>query len=316
MRAHMRPLEPEYATDARIGDDVLGLIRFGTVTAQDGGALTIAMPPHGGAKVELWRSSEPVVRGCRDNIAFARNGSALFGMMVSAERDIEKAAKRAYESIVAVTRAEGFPFLLRAWNHMRDINAGDGDQERYKRFSAGRHDALTAAGLSTCRFPSASAVGMRDGELAIYFIASRVAGRQVENPRQVSAYHYPREYGPRPPSFARATALSMNGNALVFISGTASVVGHETRHAGDVDRQTEETIRNLERIVSESGMAPGEVRTLKLYVRRAADSERINRRIRQSFPGAAMLVLEAELCRRDLLLEVEAVAIRREVALV
>jgi chorismate lyase/3-hydroxybenzoate synthase len=310
MRAHMRLLEPEYVADARIGDDVLGMIRFGTTTAQADGALAIAMPPRAGAKVELWRSSGPVVRGCRNSIAFAKDDIALFGTIVSAERDIEIAARRAYESIVAVTREEGFPFLLRAWNHVRDINAGDGDDERYKRFSAGRHEALTAAGLSKCQFPSASAVGMRDGELAVYFIASRIAGRQVENPRQVSAYDYPREHGLRPPSFARATVLSMNGNALVFVSGTASIVGHETMHAGDVDAQTEETIRNLERILGESGTTASEVRALKLYVRRAEDAERIATRLQRSFLGAAMLVLEAEVCRRDLLLEVEAVAIR------
>ncbi len=309
MRAHMGPLEPEYAEDARIGDHVLGLVRFGSVTSQERQALTISMTAVGAANAEVWRSREPVVRGERDGIVFARNGTAFFGMLVSSEKEIEKATRQAYESIVAVTRQEGFPFVLRAWNHVRGINEGEGDCERYKRFSAGRHDALTTAGLSRTEFPSASAVGMRDGELAIYFIASRMAGRQVENPRQVSAYLYPREYGPRPPSFARATVSSMNGSALVFVSGTASVVGHETKHVGDVEAQTDETICNLAGILGRSGAAPGDVRTMKIYVRRAADWEGIAARLRQSFPAAGLLVLETEICRRDLLLEVEAVAI-------
>ncbi len=310
MRAHMGLPDPEYAADGRIGEHVLGLVRFGSITAHDDGALTLAIPPLAGTNVELWRSREPVIRGRRDDVVFAQNGTMLFGTLISSDRDVEAAARRAYQSIIAITREEEFPFLLRAWNHMRNINAGEGDCERYKCFSAGRHDALTAAGFSESQFPSASAVGMREGELAIYFIASKTPVRRVENPRQVSAYHYPREYGRRPPSFARATVALVNGNALVLISGTASVVGHETKHVGDVEAQTEETIRNVAGILSESGVAVGEVRTMKVYVRRATDAERIAARLRQSFPSAAMLVVETDLCRRDLLLEVEAVAIR------
>jgi chorismate lyase / 3-hydroxybenzoate synthase len=302
--------DPEYTSNVQTGDDVMGLVRFGTITEHDGYRLTIAIPPLGGTNVELWRSREPVIRGRRHGIVFARNGTALFGTLISHDRDVESAARRAYESIVAVTRGEGFPFVVRAWNHVRDINAGEGDCERYKCFSAGRHDALTTAGFGEGQFPSSSAVGMRDGELAVYFIASRVPGRQVENPRQVSAYHYPRRYGRRPPSFARATVSVVKGNALTFVSGTASVVGHETKHAGDVEAQTAETIRNLEGILTESGAAPGEVRTLKVYVRHAADADRIAACFRQAFPSAAILLLETDICRRDLLLEVEAVAIR------
>lgn len=309
MRAHMRILDPEYVADARLGDDILGLVRFGASTGVSGGELSIAIRPAARECVEIWRSAAPVVRGLRHGIAFAQNGHALFGTITTDDDEPQTAARGAYESIVALTRDEGFPFILRAWNHVRAINSGDGDRERYKRFSAGRHEALTAAGFEKRQFPAASAVGMEEGELAVYFIASRTPGRQIENPRQVSAYDYPRQYGVRAPSFSRATAASMNGSSLVFVSGTASVVGHETAHAGDLEAQTEETIRNLGRILCESGAAPAEVRTLKLYVRRAEDATVIVPRLRDAFGSAAVLVLETEICRRDLLLEVEAVAI-------
>src|SRR5204862_4731485 len=119
------------------------------------------------------------------------------------------------------------------------------DTEHYKRFSTGRHDALIAAGFAKSDFPAACAVGMRGGNLAIHFLASRERGRNVENPRQVSAYDYPRQYGVRSPSFARATVAA---DGSVFISGTASVVGHETLRIGDVGAQCEETIANLSRV--------------------------------------------------------------------
>ena len=41
----------------------------------------------------------------------------------------------------------------------------------------------------------------------VYFLAGRTAPVFVENPRQVSAYHYRREYGTHSPSFSRAALL-------------------------------------------------------------------------------------------------------------
>ena len=48
------------------------------------------------------------------------------------------------------------------------------------------------------RYPAATAIGRRDGVrvLQIYALTARCAGVQVENPRQVNAWLYPRQYGP------------------------------------------------------------------------------------------------------------------------
>lgn len=303
------PLVPSYVDRASLDDHVLGTITFGATTGFDGDALRLALPPLGGAACEVWRSPATVVRGERNGIHFAHNGQVLFGAVVADGLDVEAAARRSYEAIVQAARGEGFPFLLRAWNHVRDINAGAGDAEEYKRFCAGRHEALTAAGLQKHEFPSASAVGMSDGRLAVYFIASRGAGRQIENPRQVSAYEYPRQYGRRSPSFARATAARFDGHEIAFISGTASVVGHETRHPGDSAAQLEETIVNLEHIIAESGATAEGVRALKVYVRRGAATAAIEPRLAAAFPSASMIFLESDICRHDLLLEIEAIAL-------
>ncbi len=306
----MLPLLPAYLENGSLDDRVLGLVRFGRSTSLSEGVLTVALPSLGAAKTEVWRSPVPVMRGERSGIAFAHNGQVLIGAVISNDSDIEAAARKTYEAIVRVARGEGYPFLLRVWNHVRDINSGAGDAERYKHFCAGRHESLTAAKLQNHEFPSASAVGMVDGELAVYFVASRSAGRQVENPRQVSAYNYPREFGLRSPSFARATVARFGGDEIAFISGTASVVGHETRHLGDTTAQLEETIRNLERIVTESGATTDAVRALKVYVRRDAKAEAMTSPLQSVFPAASLLVVESDTCRRDLLLEIEAIAIR------
>jgi chorismate lyase/3-hydroxybenzoate synthase len=292
------PLTGDYTTAPGPGE-LLSVVRFGS---------DIGTPPLDTFSIESWRSPSAVTSGRRGSIAFRRNDHVLFGRVVAAGHDLETLTENTYASVIETIRAEGFPHLFRVWNYVRDINAGDGEQERYKRFCAGRHQALTAAGLMKEQFPAASAVGMRDGELVIHFIAGREAGTQVENARQVSAYDYPASYGRRPPSFARATIAQFGSSRLIFISGTASIVGHETRHRGDVDAQTEETIANLDTVAQACGTSLGELDLVKVFVRHAADAARVIPLLRAAVPQARLLPLHADICRTDLLLEVEAVA--------
>jgi chorismate lyase/3-hydroxybenzoate synthase len=311
----MLPLVPSYAADGSVGDDVLALVRFDSTTgvAADG-SLGLAVPGLGDGRVEVWHSPTPVVRGHRHGIAFARNEEVLFGALTIDQGALEAITCDAYEAIVRLVREAGYPYLLRAWNHVRDVNQGEGDRERYKHFSAGRHEALTAAGLQKSEFPAASAVGMSSGELAVYFVAARNRGAQVENPRQVAAYDYPRQYGRRSPSFSRATAARWNGEALLFISGTASVVGHATTHAGDADAQLQETLVNLERIAAAAAERIGgqatlaDLATVKVYLRRGATAyDHVAAHLATALPNAQKLYLESDICRGDLLLEIEAI---------
>lgn len=294
--------EPEAMQSHAAG--VLATVRYGGRLHADEAGIMLPMPPTREAWHEGWRSAGPVTRGARDGIFFAHNSGMLFGAIVVESEEIERATRHAYEAIVRVTRAAGFPYLTRVWNHVRDLNAGAGDGERYRRFSAGRHEALVAAGFSKHDFPAASAVGMREGSLAVHFLAASDRPRNVENPRQVSAYDYPRQYGPRSPSFARATIAH---DGTVFLSGTSSVVGHETLHAGDLARQAEETVVNLERIAIECGRTLREAAVVRLYVRHAADAADAEAMLRSAIGEVPLLVLESDICRGDLLLEAEAV---------
>ena len=143
---------------------------------------------------------------------------------------------------------------------------------------------------------------MRGRGLITYFLAARDAGVQVENPRQVAAYNYPPQYGPKSPSFSRATVW----RDTVFVSGTSSVLGHATVHVGDVEAQLDETLRNIEAVLARTGRTLSNVVAAKTYVRNAADYDVIARRLADVFP--VNLYLEADICRKDLLLEIECVA--------
>ncbi|HEX5126100.1 MAG TPA: Rid family hydrolase, partial [Rhodocyclaceae bacterium] len=161
--------------------------------------------------------------------------------------------------------------------------------------------------------PAACALGTKSGGLVLYCLASRSAPRSIENPRQVSAYHYPERYGPRSPYFSRASLLALSsGQHVLFISGTASIVGHESLHVGDVLAQTEESLRNIAALVEQANQRLADqvfsVQDLyyKVFIRHGKDFDAVSEVLRRLGPASTPVYLEADICRAELLVEIEA----------
>ena len=252
------------------------------------GALFVPVRARGPAPaIETWATSDEVI----------------FGAAVAGdEKPLEQTARELYTRVIRDARQAGYPYFIRMWNYVGGINQADA-RERYQLFCAGRHDAFVEAGYHhDVDLPAASAVGMRGRGLITYYLAAREPGLQVENPRQVAAYNYPPQYGPKSPSFSRATVW----NGLVFVSGTSSVLGHASAHQGDVLAQLEETLRNIEAVLAQTGRSLRNVISAKTYLRDAGDYDAVSSRLRDVF--AENLYLEADICRADLAIEIECVA--------
>ncbi len=289
----------------------------------------VPTPVLGGAGdvLELWSIGEEVRSGTRGAVRYTLSRNLLFGSVALAEAApgdrsdegsrLHAATLRAYREIFATLGALGHPHLVRVWNFIPEINRETHGLERYRQFNSARQEALLACGRwETGTLPAASALGAARGRpLVIYFIASRHAPVAIENPRQVSAYHYPEEYGPRSPAFSRAAALGPKEAATLFVSGTSSIVGHRTVHAGDVAAQTRESLTNIEAVLDAagSGALAGKPRleslTYKVYVRDPRDLPVIRAVLTATLgEEARVLYLGADICRIDLAVEIEAVS--------
>jgi enamine deaminase RidA (YjgF/YER057c/UK114 family) len=138
----------------------------------------------------------------------------------------------------------------------------------------------------------------------------------IENPRQTSAYHYPPKFGSHSPTFSRACLLRDSAGTNLFVSGTASIVGHETIHHGDVTAQTRESLLNIDALLDEANRVIGSDRyaldglKFKVYVRRPADLPAIAHTLSAMVRAADPIVyLQADVCREDLLVEIEATGV-------
>ncbi len=220
--------------------------------------------------------------------------------------DIERGAQAAYSTLLDRLRGAGYPHPVRFWNFIPDINLGAGDREAYKKFCNGRLAAFSAHGLAPQTFPAASALGHHKRGAVIYALATQSAGEHHENPRQERAYRYPRRYGPSSPSFARATSVRLGRERWVFISGTASILGHATRSPGDLDEQLRTTVANIACLGEYiSGGTPA-LSALRVYLRRRDHLPAARDFLCRCYPGADITYALADICRADLLVEIEA----------
>jgi chorismate lyase / 3-hydroxybenzoate synthase len=277
---------------------------------------------------EVWRVSAPHSHLSSGESAQARlqyrySEDLLFGSLTISEQAVEasgeagallRATEIAYQEIFDVLNATDHRHLIRIWNYLPDINAQAGGDERYRHFNSARQMAFRKSGRAIMgTVPAASALGSPSGSpISIYFLAARRPPKMIENPRQTSAYHYPPQFGRHSPIFSRACIWGES--ARLFVSGTASIVGHETIHRGDVIAQTRETLVNISALLDEANRVVGAARysldelKLKVYVRKPADLAAIEATLSQLLrPASEIVYLQADVCREDLLVEIEAV---------
>ncbi|MHA6205845.1 chorismate transformation enzyme, FkbO/Hyg5 family [Dyella soli] len=260
------------------------------------------------APLEIWQVQGPVTHGRVGDLRWSAGDGWLFAAIELDERHHggpNGTGAAAYAQLCEFLATRRERHVQRIWNYLADINQGDGDDERYKQFCDGR--AVGMGAFFADGFPAATAIGHHAAEplQQIYLLASDQRGTRVENPRQVSAWRYPRQYGRTPPSFARAMALPAQ-DALA-ISGTAAVVGHASAHQDDLVAQLEETLTNLEALLASAGMNAGfdTQSPLKAYVRHPVDASHVHDFLQLRLPGVPVLLLHGDICRQELLVEID-----------
>jgi len=337
MRSEQR-LEVDYITLCELDkcciaswQDVLGVAVFSTdVVAATPGNMPIACVgtrPLGrdAAVCEIWRASGPFQTGTTGPVKYRTNGHVAFGY-ISLQESVNagatgknvalgQAIERAYADMFACLREIGIPNILRMWNYLPEINLITGGVERYRQFNEGRQNAFRSFNREIKGMvPAACALGSEPGgPMVIYFIAGVGRGLPIENPRQIPAYDYPPQYGACSPTFARGMVSLATRSPLLFLSGTSSIFGHETVHVGDVVSQTRETITNIHKVIEQANRSVGTVAfsleqmKFKVYLRRQEDLDRVVNELGALLGSAAhILYLKADICRSDLLVEIEA----------
>ena len=307
-------------------EQLLAGFRFGTQLPDSENPLLIdiGLRPLGESSLleAWWCRGEVLHRQCgQASIAESSDyGFVVVQVNEACSPDFELLTLEAYAELLTAIRSTRFAHIVKIWNYFDQINEGQGDRERYRLFSSGRAEAFDKVGIEDHALPTGTAIGtLGGGVLSLIALVSKHPLHGFENPRQVSAYRYPRKYGPRSPKFSRAGFVSGGEHVLFMLSGTAAVVGHDSAHPYDVESQTHETFNNLDLLVravtrlGPQGGHPGldENSILRVYLRDPADYSLVVQHFKKTLGRDTRNVsfLQGDICRRELMIEIDGVKI-------
>jgi enamine deaminase RidA (YjgF/YER057c/UK114 family) len=182
---------------------------------------------------------------------------------------------------------------------------------------------IDVAALSTGERAELVKLGALSGEGSLLpYVMPAHAQRRASVPRQAvsapgvlnEAYDYD-----RPSSFTRALSFPIGDVTVLLVSGTASVDEQgATIHVGDFRAQCWRTYRNITTLLESAGMTWRDIVRTTCYLRDIERDYRDFNEVRTAFfgwlgldPLPASTGIQARLCRDDLLIEIEAIAVAR-----
>lgn len=121
-------------------------------------------------------------------------------------------------------------------------------------------------------------------------------------------------------AFSRGMCIDLNGLVILLISGTASIDEEgKTIHVGDVRAQTRRTFTNITSLLASEGATWKDIVRTSCYLRDIDRDYKEFNEERTAFyreqgldPLPASTGIQAKLCRPDLLVEIEAIAMFRK----
>lgn len=207
--------------------------------------------------------------------------------------------------------SHSFENVLRQWNYIPDICYYKDGVYEYSKFNEVRKKYYD--GLS--EYPAATGIGIGGDTARIisFSLKSDCTVTRLENSLQTPAFYYsnkivdPNQEKPNcaKPLFARALMAECKGRKVLFISGTASIRGEESV-ADDVMTQLKVTIENLEDLINQSKIKKENI-ALKIYLKNNIIADEVIVAVKKHFDTDDVFVVQADICRGELLVEIEAV---------
>ncbi len=244
---------------------------------------------------------------------------------------IEQQAEQSFILIEEIFAKEGYTFsdIVRQWNYIEDITMLNENTQNYQVFNDVRTKYYEKNQL-VANYPAATGIGIKTGGIIMDVHAIKPVHElkrvEIANPAQIDAYKYSQNVLEGKPSegfkqkttpkFARAKAVINNQQACILVSGTASIEGEITIGLNQVERQTEVTIRNIDRLIKAESIKPHlpnanaqiKFAQTRVYIKNPHDVAKVRTICEQYFTSGDTIYIESDICRNDLLVEIECIA--------
>ncbi len=242
-------------------------------------------------------------------------------------------SKKAFELLRRVLKKESLSFsdIVRQWNYIEDIigftTSKESKMQNYQLFNDIRTLYYSPVDFPN-GYPAATGIGTNTGGIVIDFTAASPCKSNriipMSNPRQVDAHKYSQkaligiafeDKKKGSPKFERAKVLTTQDSGQVYISGTAAILGQKTKAGKNARDQTRTTLENISRLISADNLKAHGINIItgskpsyiRVYVKNEADIPDVKETCRAYLGEVPSLYLVSDICRKDLLVEIEGV---------
>ena len=231
-------------------------------------------------------------------------------------------AKEIFAAIDNILKTEGFltSDIYRQWNYIENITIQNDGSQNYQEFNDARSIFYGNAHWNN-GYPAATGIGTGKGGIMIELYAIKgttATNKPIDNPLQVAAHNYSQnvlegkavqELQERStPKFERARILG----DTIYISGTAAIKGEESTSSNDTVKQAETTMEIMNSLIARDNIpAPNNGATydlLRVYVKHEEAIPAVKEYMDAHYPNVPKHYLVSDVCRPELLIEIEGVA--------
>ena len=227
-----------------------------------------------------------------------------------------------FETIGHILSSNGFEpcNIYRQWNYIPGITVLNDGSQNYQEFNDARSIFYSNSNWNN-GYPAATGIGTGAGGVMVELCAIKgeeCANLPIDNPLQIAAHNYSQQVldgkvvellGERTtPKFERARLLGKT----IFISGTAAIKGECSNCSTDAVEQAAETMEIMNRLTSKENIptanSGSQYELLRVYVKRECDIPAVREYMHHNYPAARKHYLVADICRPELLIEIEGIA--------
>ena len=237
------------------------------------------------------------------------------------ETSIADQSKEVFGTIKKIMELEAMPVnsIVRQWNYIEKITAHDEqNRQHYQAFNDARSIFYDRAEWIH-GFPAATGIGTQWGGVMIDLNATlgyttETVITPIDNPLQIAAHAYsqtlllgePDKQLPckTTPKFERAKQVTQCGDGVLYVSGTAAIRGEQSLLNVGIEQQTRITIENINVLI---GCHP--LCAIRVYLKNADELPRARAVIEELCPGLPTGYVLADVCREELLIEIEGISI-------
>ena len=280
------------------------------------------------AEVTYWEQTPTSIEYNDDYIVIDENYILSGGLYSDLGLHTGQQADNIFERIAEILSAEGVSAanIVRQWNYIERITDITPDGQNYQLFNDSRSRFYNSCEWSN-GYPAATGIGTQYGGVVVVFDVMRNSNESshaIDNPLQISAHAYSQQVLINPdkaqhkttPKFERARhVICADGSQMLYISGTAAIRGEESCQAG-IEEQTALTMENIAKLAEKETLemygvknaAELEYKMLRIYLKHNINLEVVKNWFKLHYPTTPKTFLLADICREELLIEIEGIA--------